>query len=487
MNKNKITKISLILALTISFLSYPPLSYGKVKEKAILYNAATGHDHDGSTGGKIVDSGDIMNTPAGNIAATDTQAAIDELDSEKIASSEKGAINGVASLDGSAEVLAIQLPAIAITDVNVCGSQVCQLALTAEEGDICVRTDEDKSYIHNGGIVGDMTDWTLLLSTGLVTSIQSQIGDVTLDHSDLNNIGADNHHTQTTSFATLVDSATDAQIPNDITIDYSTSSGDSDTVDSKHFIDIQADTTSQISSHVSSASAHHSSTSDSLSLTPSLITIVKPLAGNNAIDLSVTGDSGIRLSISGGGTLWFGDGTSPVDTNIYRASANVLKTDDTFTVAGVASTITYATTTKAITIPGAGGFVPTTSNGVAVASNAITSNAISTTNYAVAGINLPVGATVTRLDVYGFTNDSGDTCTMILDSRDSAGASTSLASCTFADGVDSCNDTSISNATIDSSRGYHLVADMSSDESAGQAGVYYVKITYTVTNVGQTL
>ncbi len=42
------------------------------------------------------------------------------------------------------------------------------------------------------------------------------------------------HHTKTTSFAELTDTATDAQIPDGITIEYATSAGDADTVDGEH-------------------------------------------------------------------------------------------------------------------------------------------------------------------------------------------------------------------------------------------------------------
>ena len=53
---------------------------------------------------------EVPNTPAGNIAATDVQAAINELDTEKQALSEKGQANGYASLDAGGLVPAAQLP-----------------------------------------------------------------------------------------------------------------------------------------------------------------------------------------------------------------------------------------------------------------------------------------------------------------------------------------------------------------------------------------
>jgi len=51
---------------------------------AAIENTSTGHDHDG-TDSKKIPASNITNTPAGNIAATTVQAAVNELDSEKVA------------------------------------------------------------------------------------------------------------------------------------------------------------------------------------------------------------------------------------------------------------------------------------------------------------------------------------------------------------------------------------------------------------------
>lgn len=263
---NKIAKVSLIFSL-IAFLITPNLAQGRVKEKAVTWDSSIGHNHDGVTSGKKVDSTNVVNTPFGDISADNVQSAVNELDTEKINASEKGAPNGVATLDSGAKILAVQLPAIAVTDVYVCASQVCQLALVVEEGDVCIRSDENLSYIHNGGIVGDMTDWNVLLSTGVVTSIQGETGDVSLDHSDLNNI---------------------------------------------------------------TASAHHSSTSDGLTITPSLIDLTGALGSTILQTTKVTGDTNPRLTISGDGTLCWGDGTAVVDTTLFRLSSDTLATMDTF-------------------------------------------------------------------------------------------------------------------------------------------------------------
>ena len=52
--------------------------------------------------------------------------------------------------------------------------------------------------------------------------------------------------------------------------------------------------------------------------------------GSDAVTIYVDLDTYARLKLEAGGRLVWGDGTSAGDTNLYRDSANVLKTDDTF-------------------------------------------------------------------------------------------------------------------------------------------------------------
>lgn len=93
-------------------------------------------------------------------------------------SAQKGAANGVASLGGDSKIPASQLPAIAITATAVVASELAQLALTAQAGDVAVRSDENKTYVHNGGSSGTMADWQELLVP--VSSVNGQTGAVTL-------------------------------------------------------------------------------------------------------------------------------------------------------------------------------------------------------------------------------------------------------------------------------------------------------------------
>jgi hypothetical protein len=53
-------------------------------------------------------------------------------------------------------------------------------------------------------------------------------------------------------------------------------------------------------------------------------------AGSDAITVYVDADTYARLKVEAGGRLVWGDGSGSGDVTLYRDSANVLKTDDTF-------------------------------------------------------------------------------------------------------------------------------------------------------------
>lgn len=71
------------------------------------------------------------------------------------------------------------LPALAITSTFLVASQAAQLALTAQEGDVAVRSDLNKSFIKNSGVAGTMADWQELLTpTDAVSSFNGRLGAV---------------------------------------------------------------------------------------------------------------------------------------------------------------------------------------------------------------------------------------------------------------------------------------------------------------------
>ena len=70
--------------------------------------------------------------------------------------------------------------ALALTSVNTAANETAQLALTTEEGDVVIRSDENKTYIHNGGTAGTMADFTLMATpSDAVTSVGGNTGVVT--------------------------------------------------------------------------------------------------------------------------------------------------------------------------------------------------------------------------------------------------------------------------------------------------------------------
>jgi len=78
------------------------------------------------------------------------------------------------------------LPAIAVTDTFVVNSQSAMLALTAQVGDVAVRTDQNKSYILKTAGASTLANWQELLTpTDAVISVNSKTGAVQLGASDV--------------------------------------------------------------------------------------------------------------------------------------------------------------------------------------------------------------------------------------------------------------------------------------------------------------
>jgi hypothetical protein len=63
---------------------------------------------------------------------------------------EKGAASGVATLGADSKIPLAQLPALAITEVFVANSLAMMNLLNVQSGDVCIRTDENRSYIYTG-------------------------------------------------------------------------------------------------------------------------------------------------------------------------------------------------------------------------------------------------------------------------------------------------------------------------------------------------
>ena len=99
---------------------------------------------------------------------------------------QKGAVNGLATLNGFGQIPDAQLPPLAITDTFVVTSQAAQTSLVAETGDVAIRTDESQTYILRGSDPSIFGNWEVLQTPAApVLSVNSQTGTVLLDSDDI--------------------------------------------------------------------------------------------------------------------------------------------------------------------------------------------------------------------------------------------------------------------------------------------------------------
>lgn len=142
-------------------------------------------------------------TGATNLTASDipslTLSKISDAGTAASKNTGTGAGN-VPVLDASGKLDASILPAIAISDTFVVASQTAMLALTAEVGDIAIRTDLNKSFILKKAGASTLANWQELLApTSAVQSVAGKTGAVTLTANDVG-LGNVTNESKTTMF-----------------------------------------------------------------------------------------------------------------------------------------------------------------------------------------------------------------------------------------------------------------------------------------------
>lgn len=126
-------------------------------------------------------------------ATTLTAADIPTLTLSKISDAGTAAAKNVGTNAGNVPVLGSDgkldesiLPAIALTETYVVASQAAMLALSAQRGDIAVRTDEGKTYILNADDPTVLANWVWLRTPDCkVLSVNGKTGAITLTTSDI--------------------------------------------------------------------------------------------------------------------------------------------------------------------------------------------------------------------------------------------------------------------------------------------------------------
>ncbi|NDC48732.1 MAG: hypothetical protein EBZ61_06590 [Micrococcales bacterium] len=96
--------------------------------------------------------------------------------SQAVLASEKGANNGVATLDAGGKIPSSQLPPLTITSTYVVSSQAAMLALPANVGDIAIRTDINQTFILQTAPASVLGNWVEILSSEGVQSVNGQTG-----------------------------------------------------------------------------------------------------------------------------------------------------------------------------------------------------------------------------------------------------------------------------------------------------------------------
>ncbi len=125
------------------------------------------------------------------------------------------------------------------------------------------------------------------------------------------------HHAKTTSFTELTDVATDAQIPDDITIDYAATAGDADTVDGMEGTDLEesSEIDSDIATHAAIADAHHAKTTSFTELTDAATDAQIP------DDISI--NNGRLYAPSGTGNVGIGTDTPAGILDVFQTGTEI--------------------------------------------------------------------------------------------------------------------------------------------------------------------
>jgi hypothetical protein len=98
---------------------------------------------------------------------------------------EEGLAGGYAPLDAQGKIPTQFLPPLAVTDTFVVASQAEMLSLTAQTGDVAIRTDNGRTYILGVEPASVLANWQEVVAAGQVQSVNAKTGVVTLTAADV--------------------------------------------------------------------------------------------------------------------------------------------------------------------------------------------------------------------------------------------------------------------------------------------------------------
>lgn len=89
---------------------------------------------------------------------------------------QRAAANGVATLDAGSKIPSVQLPPLAVNETFTVASQAAMLALTAQRGDLAIRTDTNQRFVLSTDSPSTLADWIVLADTDAVLTVDGLPG-----------------------------------------------------------------------------------------------------------------------------------------------------------------------------------------------------------------------------------------------------------------------------------------------------------------------
>lgn len=113
--------------------------------------------------------------------------------------------------DITGQISTAQLPPLAINEVFTAASQTAMLALTAQRGDMAIRTDNGETYVLSTDTPATLADWKMITSPGNVTSVAGRQGAVVLTKSDVGLSNVENTSDAAKPISTATQTALDGK------------------------------------------------------------------------------------------------------------------------------------------------------------------------------------------------------------------------------------------------------------------------------------
>jgi hypothetical protein len=171
--------------------TWTALAYGNVTD--ISGKADVGHTH---TADGISDATAIGKEILRDVTAADVRATIGAgTSSLALGTTSTTAMRGdktFAFTEITGTLGTNQLPPLAINQTSVVATQAAMLALTAQRGDVAIRTDLGKTFILSTDNPGTLADWLEILGTSDVVSVAGRTGAVVLTKTDVGLSNVDN-------------------------------------------------------------------------------------------------------------------------------------------------------------------------------------------------------------------------------------------------------------------------------------------------------